>query len=88
MQGEQDRVADDVGPAEEAVWPQARREEKCREACDPYRRGERMDENCLLKEVFAGTEDYVAVFGADIVHELKKWPMVMHVPQQIGQKNQ
>ena len=47
-----------------------------------------MYQNRLLKEVFAWPEDYVAALGADVVHQLKKWPVVVNVPKQVRKKDE
>src|SRR6266436_9128233 len=42
----------------------------------------------LLREVRRGRKDHVAAFGFDIVHEFRKGPVILNIPEKIRKKNQ
>ena len=47
-----------------------------------------MNENRLLEEVFARTENHIAPFGADVAHQFKERPVVVNVPEQVREEDQ
>ena len=47
-----------------------------------------MKQQGLLKEVLRQGKDNVAAFGTDVVHELEEGPLIVDIPEQVGQENQ
>src|SRR5258708_7686614 len=88
MQDEKYGVADQIAPAQHAIRRQARRKEKCKQACNPNGRSEGIDQQCLLKEVLSKRKHNVTAFGSDAVHQLDERPSVVNVPKQVRQKNE
>src|SRR5437868_13145660 len=81
-------VADDIAVAEETVRPHAGPDKKCTQTRDPNRRGQWIQQQCLLQKELAGRQPDVAAICLDVSHQLQEWSLVMNVPQQIRQKNQ
>jgi len=42
----------------------------------------------LLKEILRQRENDIAAFGADVVHQFDKGPVIVNVPEQVGEENQ
>jgi hypothetical protein len=50
--------------------------------------GKRLNQQGLLKEVLRQGKDHVTAFGTDVVHELEEGPLIVNIPEQVGQENQ
>src|SRR5581483_1255782 len=85
---EEHAVTNQVTPSQHTVRLQARPEEKCQQPRNPDRRRQRVDEQRLLEEKFASRQHYIAAFSTDIVNQFQEWPVIVKVPENVGQENQ
>ncbi len=80
--------ADQVRPSEKAVGSERRPEQKRKYSSDPQGRNDRLHDQALLQEVFERAQCDVPAFRLDVAHELEEGPVVVNVPDEIGQENQ
>src|SRR6267378_3954465 len=77
-----------ITPAEKPIRLQPGGEEKDQQTGDPDRREDRVNDKNLLGEIGRGRKDHVAAVGLDVVHELRKGPVILNIPEKIRKKNQ
>ena len=79
---------DTISPSQETISCEASREQKRHHAGDPDGGRQGMHQQNLLNQVLPRRENDVTAFGFDVPHQLHKWKVVRHVPDQIWQKYQ
>src|SRR5258706_1047926 len=78
----------EITRAEQPIRLQPGGEEKGQHTGDPERREDRMYDENLLGEISRGRKDQVAAVGLDVVHELRKGPVILNIPEKIRKKNE
>jgi hypothetical protein len=87
MEAEEDHVTNDITHPENSVPLKTRMDQKRDQAGNPNRSGKRMDKDHLLEEIFSCRKNNVSAMGADVVHQLKKRPAPVHIPENVGQND-
>src|ERR1700746_1014653 len=87
MQHDESRESYQVGPSQKTVGLEALGEQKSKHADDPDVCRERIQEQCLLREVLPGGEYDVAAFGFDGAHQLSEEKLVLDVQDQVWKED-
>src|SRR5882724_8618016 len=82
------RESHQVAPAEEPVGLKPCGEKKCEHTDNPDRREDRVNDENLLGEIGCRGKNHIAAVGLDVVHEFRKRPVILGIPNKIRKEDQ
>ena len=77
---------DEIGNTERAIATALARHDQPNEAAQPEWKSGRIHDEDLLGDELEWTKDDILVAVRDVLKELERWPMVLHLPKQVWRR--